>query len=71
MRRIKLIDLMNMTEDQKLQWVAQFTDDEQAIIVNHIRDLKQESDNIKRARYDAVNHTVLMAEVLTTEIGIE
>lgn len=70
MRRIKLIDLINMTDEQKLQWLSQFTDDEQAVIVNHIRDLKHESDNIRRAEYDDVNHTVLMAEVLNTEIGI-
>lgn len=71
MRRIKLIDLINMTDEQKLQWLLQFTDDEQASIVNDIRDLKHESDNIRRAEYDAVNHTVLMAEILTKEIGIE
>lgn len=71
MRRIKLVDLINMTEVQILYWMAQFTEDQQEVIMNQIRELKQESYNIKQARYDAVNHTILMAEVLNTEIGIE
>jgi len=70
MARVKLIDLMNMSDQEKIAWLSQYSDEAQVIIVNQIRDLKHETDCIVHADYDSVNRTVKMAAVLLTEIGL-